>query len=271
MLLFAGAAAAIASAVVGLVAVRFRGLFLGVVTLGFAFVARAWLFRQQWLTRTSTDVVHIDDPHLFGLHIRTIRGAYIVGVVVLVLTVGALRSLRRSGVGRALIAVRDNDDLAAAHGLPPVAVKLTGLAIAGFITGIAGGLWGIAQGTWTFSAFDPTNSFVMLAIVIVGGLGTLYGPILGTIAVFAWPYLIPDANTLPVRAFTSGILVLATLLFAPGGLAALIQRTKRRAIDGLASRAQPVKGGPEGRIRRRRGRAKQGRVRASTEAERRSA
>src|SRR5207248_159260 len=176
-------------------------------------------------------------------------GAYIVGVVVLVLTVGALRSLRRSGVGRALIAVRDNDDLASAHGLPPVAVKLTGLAIAGFITGVAGGLWGIAQGTWTFSAFDPTNSFVMLAIVIVGGIGTLYGPILGTIAVFAWPYLVPDANTLPVRAFTSGILVLATLLFAPGGISSLLQAARRGAIRRIAARApQHARAGPAGRI-----------------------
>lgn len=261
LLLFAGAAGAVASALVGVVAVRFRGLFLGVVTLGFAFVARAWLFRQRWLTRTSTDVVHVDDPHLFGLQILSIRGAYAAGVVVLVLTVLALRSLRRSGVGRALIAVRDNDDLASAYGMPPVAVKLVGLAIAGFITGVGGGLWSIAQGSWTFSAFDPTMSFVLLAVAIVGGIGTLYGPIMGTIAVFAWPYLVPDANTLPIRSFTSGILVLLTLLFFPGGLASVVQTTRRRFVDALAARAPAlVEGGPEGRIRRRRGRARRGRV-----------
>ena len=233
MLLFAGAAGAVASAAVGAVAVRFRGLFLGVVTLGFAFVARAWLFRQLWLTRTSTDVVRVDDPHLLGMQIRSIRGAYVVGVVVLVLTVLALHSLRRSGVGRALIAVRDNDDLASAYGMPPMAVKLAGLAIAGFVTGVAGGLWGIAQGAWTFSAFDPTMSFVLLAVAIVGGIGTLYGPILGTIAVFAWPYLVPDANTLPIRTFTSGILVLITLLFFPGGLASLVKAARQWLIRKL--------------------------------------
>lgn len=237
MLLVAGLVTAATSAAVGLVAVRFRGLFLGVVTLGFAFVAQGWLFRQEWLTRDPGAIVRIEDPRLFGVEIRTVRGAYAVGVVVLALTVLSLRSVRRSGVGRALVAVRDNDDLAAAYGLTPVSVKLVGLAIAGFVTGVAGGLWGMAQGTWTFSAFEPTMSFVMLAIVIVGGIGTLHGPILGTIAVFAWPYLVPDANTLPVRSFTSGLLLLVVLLFAPGGIASLLGSVQRRLLDLLAETA----------------------------------
>jgi ABC-type branched-subunit amino acid transport system ATPase component/ABC-type branched-subunit amino acid transport system permease subunit len=239
MLLFAGSATAVACMLVGAVAVRFRGLFLGVVTLGFAFVARGWLFRQQWLTKDPGGIVRIEDPHLFGLEIRTTRALYVVGVVVLVATALGLRSLRRSGPGRALIAVRDNDDLAASYGMPPVGVKLAGLAISGFVTGIAGGLWGMAQGTWTFSAFDPTMSFVILSLVIVGGLGTLHGPILGTIAVFAWPYLVPDANTLAIRSFTSGILLLLALLFVPGGIATLLGAARRRVVAWFARTAPP--------------------------------
>src|SRR5439155_1588144 len=70
---------------------------------------------------------------------------------------------------------------------------------------------------------------------IVGGIGTLYGPILGVIAVFAWPYLVPRANTIAVRSFTSGILLLVTLLFFPGGLAGLLQDLRRRLIDRLSA------------------------------------
>jgi ABC-type branched-subunit amino acid transport system ATPase component/ABC-type branched-subunit amino acid transport system permease subunit len=244
MLLAAGLVSAGVSMLVGVVAVRFRGLFLGVVTLGFAFVARAWLFRQPWLTRDSTEIVSLRSPHLFGLEVATARTAYAVGVVVLALTVLALRSLRNSGVGRALVAVRDNDRLAASYGMTPTSVKVVGLGVAGFVTGMGGGLWGMAQQTWNSSAFDPSMSFVMVSIVIVGGLGTLHGPILGAIAVFAWPYLVPDANTPAIRALTSGLLLLVTLLFIPGGIVALLNRARSAFFDLLGRTAPETEFGP---------------------------
>ncbi|MBV8985471.1 MAG: ATP-binding cassette domain-containing protein, partial [Acidimicrobiia bacterium] len=78
-------------------------------------------------------------------------------------------------------------------------------------------------------------SFVLLAAAIVGGLATLYGPILGVIAVFAWPYLVPGANTPAVRALTSGVLLLVTLMFLPGGLAGMVDRIRRWIVDKLAA------------------------------------
>jgi ABC-type branched-subunit amino acid transport system ATPase component/ABC-type branched-subunit amino acid transport system permease subunit len=234
MLLVAGAAAAVASVLVGSVAIRFRGLFLGVVTLAFAFAARSWLFRQGVFVSDASAIVHIARPHILGLEITTVRAVYGVGVVVLALTALSLSSLRRSSVGRAIVAARDNADLAAAYGLPPVGARLTALAIAGFVSGVAGGIWGLGIGNWSFSAFDPTMSFVLLSVAIVGGLGTLYGPVLGTIAVFAWPYLVPGANTPAIRAFTSGALLLATLMFVPGGLAAVATSARERLMSWLS-------------------------------------
>jgi ABC-type branched-subunit amino acid transport system ATPase component/ABC-type branched-subunit amino acid transport system permease subunit len=237
MLMVAGAMAALASVIVGFVAVRLRGLFLGVVTLGFAFIAQSWLFRQSWVIDDPGSIARIEDPHLFGIEFASVRGAYVVGVVVLLAAVLGLGSLRRSAIGRALIAVRDNQDLASSYGMTPTVVKLTALAVSGFLCGLAGTLWGMAQGTWTFSAFDPTMSFVLLAIVIVGGMGTLHGPVLGAFAVFAWPYLVPEANTLAVRSFTSGLLLLVVLLFLPGGIAGLLASARRRLWEGLAETA----------------------------------
>jgi ABC-type branched-subunit amino acid transport system ATPase component/ABC-type branched-subunit amino acid transport system permease subunit len=233
-LLVSGVAAAAASAVVGSVAVRSRGLLMGVVTLAFAFAARSWLFRQGIVTDDASAIVSVSDPHLFGLRITTVRGLYPVAVVVLVLMVLALRSVRRSSVGRAIVASRDNPALAAAHGLPPVRARLVALALSGFAMGLAGALWAMATGSFTFSAFDPSMSLVLLAVAIVGGLGTLHGPILGTIAVFAWPYLVSGANTLPIRSFTSGALLLLTLLFVPGGLAGLLDQARRAVVTRVA-------------------------------------
>ncbi|MDQ2648200.1 MAG: branched-chain amino acid ABC transporter permease/ATP-binding protein [Actinomycetota bacterium] len=233
MLLASGAAAAVASTFVGSVALRSRGLLMGVVTLAFAFAARSWLFRQGLFTEDASAIVNVDEPHLFGLRIATVRGLYPIAVAVLVLSVVALRSVRRSSVGRAIVASRDNPALASAHGLPPLRARLTALAVSGFVTGMAGALWAMASGSFTFSAFDPSMSFVLLSVAIVGGLGTLHGPILGTIAVFGWPYLVSGANTLPIRSFTSGALLLLTLLFVPGGLAALLDRGRRLLVGRL--------------------------------------
>jgi ABC-type branched-subunit amino acid transport system ATPase component/ABC-type branched-subunit amino acid transport system permease subunit len=235
MLLVAGVVTAAVSALVGSVAVRFRGLFLGVVTLAFAFAARSWLFRQGFLVDDASAIVRVERPYLFGLEIRTVRAVYPIGVVVLALTALSLHSVRSSSVGRAIVATRDNDDLAASYGVSPTTAKLTGLALAGFVTGMAGAIWAMGVGSWSFAAFDPSMSFVLLSVAIVGGLGTLHGPILGTIAVFAWPYLVPGANTLAIRSFTSGALLLVTLLFFPGGLASLLDRVRSR-------RGQPVEG-----------------------------
>ena len=187
--------------------------------------------------------------------IETVRAVYAIGVVTLALTALSLHSLRRSSIGRAIIASRDNDDLAAAHGVSPRTAKLIGLAVAGFVTGVAGGLWGMGIGTWSFASFDPSMSFVLLSAAIVGGIGTLYGPILGVIAVFAWPYLVPGANTIAVRSFTSGALLLVTLLFFPGGLASSCRAAR---MGGGACRepvatAEPTnrRVGPSGGARRR--------------------
>ncbi|HJR24038.1 MAG TPA: ATP-binding cassette domain-containing protein, partial [Acidimicrobiales bacterium] len=235
MLLAAGLATAAANVAVGAVAVRFRGIFHGVVTLAFAFVAQGWLFRQGIFTSDASAIVSVESPELFGIEVTTVRAVYAVGVVVLVLVALSLRSTRETSVGRAIVASRDNPQLAWSYGISPHTARLTAMGIAGFVSGVAGGLWAMASGSWSFSAFDPSMSFVLLAVAIVGGLGTLHGPILGTIAVFAWPYLVPDANTLEIRSLTSGALLLATLLFVPGGLASVPDLLRRRAARAEAA------------------------------------
>jgi ABC-type branched-subunit amino acid transport system ATPase component/ABC-type branched-subunit amino acid transport system permease subunit len=236
MLVIAGLVTAGVSAAVGAVTVRFRGLLHGVITLAFAFAAQSWLFRQGIFTEDASAIVTVNRPHLFGLEIATARAVYAVGVVVLVLIAFALQSVRRSSVGRAIVASRDNPELAASYGLSPIAARFSAIAIAGFVSGVAGGIWAMGARSWTFSAFEPSMSFVLLAVAIVGGLSTLHGPVLGTIAVFAWPYLVPEANTLAIRSTTSGALLLITLMFIPGGLAGVTDTVRRRVLDRLASR-----------------------------------
>ena len=166
------------ASLVGSMAVRFRGLFHGVVTLAFAFVARGWLFRQGIFTDDASAIVLGGSPHLFGLrdHDRP-RPSTPIGVVVLGLdrscpSIGAadLGGAGHRGESRQPRARRRPT------ASPPVRARLTALAIAGFVSGVAGALWAMAAGSLSFTAFDPSMSFVLLAVAIVGGLGTLHGP-----------------------------------------------------------------------------------------------
>src|SRR5207302_10485558 len=114
--------------------------------------------------------------------------------------VAALRSLRTSGVGRALIAVRDNERTAAAHGITPSSAKVMALALSGAIAGIAGTVWALAQASWSYQPFESGMSLTMMSLAFLGGVGPLAGPILGAFAVFAWRYLLTDATTLATRS-----------------------------------------------------------------------
>ena len=256
VLMVAGISTAVLAVVIGLQALRFKGLFLAVATLTFAVVAPTWLFRQGFIAEKDTGNAQILPEYIRLPGIGTVdsrRQLYYLALLVAVLVVLSLRALRASGAGRALLAVRDNPMAASAHGLPPLAVKVVALAVSGFFAGVAGGLWAMAQGNFSFQAFDPSLSLTMLALAIVGGLGTLHGPIIGAFLVFAWPYLLPDQNTPAIRAISSGVLLLVVLLFIPGGVAALLERSRLAVLSfierGLPPRAfGKVEGAPPLRV-----------------------
>lgn len=241
-MLTAGAVAAIAAVAVGLPAVRSRGLVLAVATLAVAMAAPSWLFRQSWLSEGATGNAAYRDVRLPGIGaVDTPQARYYLVLAVVGSAVLGLGALRRSAPGRALVAVRENERAASAHGLPPVRVRVSALAVSGFLAGVAGALWAAVQGNFSFQAFAPTLSVAMLAAVVVGGAGRLHGALLGTIAVWAWPYLVPDANTLVVRTVSSGALLLGILLIAPAGLAGALDDLRAR-IPTSRARPDPASG-----------------------------
>ena len=170
MVIVTGLVGAAVSVVIGLPALRVRGVTLAVVTLGFAVIAPDWLFQQQWLAG-STPFTTVVSPTVVipGIgHLDSPLDLYYVVLVMLIVVIAAGRSLRRSAAGRVIIAVRDNERASSAFGIRPGTVKLRVFALTGFIAASAGVFWALAWQSISPAQFPADASIAVLALPVVG-------------------------------------------------------------------------------------------------------
>ena len=209
-------AAAIA-AIVGMGALRVRGLSLAVSTFALAIAAGAWIYRLDVFSGGSATGVGFSRGDLAGIDLNDSRNYYYLTLVVLTLVAAVLGRLRRSGVGRVTIAVRDNADTAAAYTVRPAVAKLRAFALSGFIAGLGGGLLaGVAQQVqFSDSRFLVDGSLQLVAMVVIGGIGSIAGALIGALWVVGLPALAPGSEIVPLLTSSIGLLVL--LLYFPGG------------------------------------------------------
>ncbi len=239
-----GAIGACVAVAVGLPAVRIQGLFLAVSTLAFAVVAKSWVFQQPSLAGTDS-TASMTRPGLlarFDLGEALVeRDVYYFALVLVVLAVLAVRNVRASAVGRSFIAVRDNDKAARSDGLSASGTRLLSFALSGFLAAVAGVVFALARVNFDARDFDPAVSLNMLLMVIIGGLGSIPGAVLGAVFVYGLPALFGGSDL--VQLATSGVGVLIVLLFLPGGLMELVHRARspfvERAVRSAEGRPAP--------------------------------
>ncbi len=230
-LLAAGIAAGLASAVVGIPALRIRGLLLAVTTLSFALMAQGWLFQQEWMLG---DGVAPGRPIIGTLALESGKSYYYFVLVVSAITLWFVRNLRAGGFGRILVAVRDNEDAARAFSVSAGFRKVQAFVVAGFLAGIGGALFGHALSRISLETFPPTASINVVAMTVLGGIGILVGPIIGALYIIGVPAFIPlDAAGLAASSF--GWLVL--ILYFPGGIAQLLRPLRARVVQWLVRRS----------------------------------
>jgi branched-chain amino acid transport system permease protein len=211
ILVAAGVCGTVASLIIGLPALRIRGLFLGVTTLAFALAAVSWFFQWEILT-TNTAIVR---PLLFGLwDVTTERSFYFVSLAGVLVAFLLARNIRRSRLGRNLIAIRDNETHAQAFGMRPTSSRLFAFAASGFIAAFAGALYAYNQQAIRYDRFPAETSLFMFSMVVIGGMGSLTGAILGAVYVRGVQYFLPAQFQL----FATGFGLLILLLVFPGGL-----------------------------------------------------
>lgn len=218
---------ATAAALLGIVALRVRGLYLAVATLIFAWMADEFLFRSAWLVGTgggsslTVDPIGRDGsvPH-FDFSDR--RAFYYVALAVAATALWTLANLRDSRTGRAFFAVRGSEIAAASLGIDVTRYKLLAFSVSGFLAGAAGNLLIVGQGTAVPAQFTIGVSLFYLAVVVVGGVRSLGGAV-GAAILFAGL----EETFFRVRVLAgwlqivSAVLLAAVLIVYPGGLAGL--------------------------------------------------
>ena len=223
--------------VVGIPALRVRGLLLAVTTLAFAVMADSWLLQRPLLQGEGRVVFLPRARWGDAFSLAPQRTYYYVCLVLLLLAIWVVVRIRRSGLGRSLIAVRDNPDGAAALTISPARIKLIAVGVAGGLAGLAGGLLAGLLVQFGAEAVAPEESLRVVAIAVIGGLASVTGAVLGAVWVIGLPALFDHAEE--VQLLTSGAGLLILLLYFPGGLVELLYRARDALFDVLDRRLGP--------------------------------
>jgi branched-chain amino acid transport system permease protein len=196
----AGMIPALASLVVGAPSLRLKGLYLAITTLAFSFIINTVILEARTVTNGARGIA-VQRPEIFGVSFDSDAAFTQLCLGFAILTLFATLNIRRSRVGRAFVAIRDNDTAARVMGINLHAYKLFAFVTSAFITGIAGALYGIYLSFVSVEGFPFLLSIEALAILIVGGLGSALGAVLGTVLIV----LLPEATRLVFSLFSAQI------------------------------------------------------------------
>jgi branched-chain amino acid transport system permease protein len=249
-LLAGGAAGALAAIVVGYPALRRRGLTLAVSTLAFALFVSSFLLNQELFGENGEPPLffpgqwlpgfRIDRLPVFGrFDIESETRFYFLCLIVLALLVIVVRGVRRSRTGRVLIAIRENDSAARSYGVNATRTNLACFALSGFIAAVAGVLLvhqqtGLQVGAGNL--YLPQESLRVFSMVVIGGLGSLPGVLLGAAYIWGTQYFLPGQWTF----LATGAGLLLILMILPGGLGAVLYDTRDWLLRQVAKRRKLV-------------------------------
>ncbi len=241
-LLGGGLAGAAVAAAVGIPALRLRGLQLAVVTLVFAVAVSQVVLNPSFGGKFLPS--EVNRPFLLGLDLGDGRVFFYFSLVLLVAVIAGVAGIRRSRTARALIACRDNENAAQSFGINLLRARLAAFAVSGFIAALAGGLVAYHERGVHVSSFDPTQSITLFLMVVIGGLGSMAGPLIG--AAYQGMLVLFSEPTINLLG-TGGGVILVLLLF-PGGLGAAMYRIRDNMLRRVAARNRisvPSLAGPD--------------------------
>ena len=234
----AGALAAFIGFLLGLPVLRLRGDYLAIVTLGFGEITRLLLNNLNVLTGGPDGIGNIPRPTLLGLEFsrRASEGGttfheffgldysgdygvifmYLLGLALVLLTLFVINRLLRMPLGRAWEALREDEIACRSLGLNPTTIKLSALTLSAAFAGLAGAFFAARQGHINPESFTFIESAMVLAIVVLGGMGSQFGVMLAAIAITALPELARGFDEYRMLAF--GLVMVLMMIWRPQGL-----------------------------------------------------
>ncbi len=220
----AGLVSAVIGAAIAIAAFRTRGLYFAVLTLGIGLIGFQLFVAADPLTGGVSGFVGIPSPPRPAmLGIGQSQYNFLLALGFAWLTYLAAHLFTRSNIGVACLAVREDVTLARAVGINISVARLLAFTFSAFFAGIAGALFASMSNFVGPDSFDVlTAGFQLVVTVVVGGMGTLWGPALGAVLLTSLPELLRGAATLSLLAY--GLLMLAFIIFAPRGMAGLSKR-----------------------------------------------
>jgi branched-chain amino acid transport system permease protein len=226
-----GLVAALCGIIVGIPSLRIKAFYLMVATLAFQFVIEYILVHWDPVTRGIRGI-ELPTPSFFGLSFEKQQAFFVFIFILAVFMMWGAKNIVRSKIGRAFIAIRDNDVSAEIIGIPVFPYKILSFAISAFYAGVAGVLFSGLLRVAVPRDYGFLNSIILLAMVLVGGLGRMVGTIFGVIFITLIPVILDlivsyianvyDPNFTmylgPLKELIFGGLIILFIIFEPEGL-----------------------------------------------------
>jgi branched-chain amino acid transport system permease protein len=240
VMVVSGLVGALVAVAIGIPALRIRGLFLAAATLAFTFAANSYFLSSSHFSWIPDQFTAVPRLPVFGrVSLDSANRYYYFSYAILLLAVLAVLGLRRSRIGRVLIATRENERGVQAYGVNVTRAKLVAFAVSGFLAAVAGVLIVGGQQTLYGGGADPESSINAFVMVVIGGLGSMTGVFAGAIYLEGLTWF---AGDVPVQlrsvmsVMGSGVGLVLILMFLPGGVGSLVYQTRDRMLRALANR-----------------------------------
>ena len=209
----------ISGVLIGFPVLRLRGDYLAIVTLGFGEIIRITASNLDGVTRGARGIPGIPQPEIAGFRFGTSPTPYFyLTVAMLVVAVLLINNLNRSRIGRAWVAIREDEVAAEAMGINTFRMKLWAFAIGASTAGVAGVINASRTNFVSPNSFMIIVSILVLCMVVLGGMGSMVGPIVGAAAIVIIPEALRDFVPAGVRFMAFGAILVAMMIFRPEGL-----------------------------------------------------
>jgi len=215
---------ALLSLVISLPSLRVRGEYFVVASLGLQMIAYTVFSEWKTVTGGLGGITGVPVATLFGYPLRSLESFLAVSLVCLAFVTLVIYLLARTSFGRSLKAIRDNEVAAATFGKNPVIIKTIAVAISSALCGIAGVLYAFHVSFVNPETFTVDQSVLIMAMIIIGGTGTVFGPILGALIIHLLPAGLTYLTFLPARELASlqqiiyGAAMVLLMVYRPSGL-----------------------------------------------------